>query len=137
MHGCGGYSYNTFSSFSVGSCINEEKVICYQLEFGNYFANVSTECSSRHQGKSEKVLTNAAIYGHALLRIRVVDVYPQSYFPNSSWYVITYLLHLYHMRQSRVENERVFRHILIALLRLKCCITELVEGRAHTHFVVA
>ena len=35
-----------FSGFSVGFCINEE-VICYQLAY------VSTECSSRHQGKSD------------------------------------------------------------------------------------
>ena len=34
--------------------INREKVICYQLEFGNNFADVSTECSSRHQGESER-----------------------------------------------------------------------------------
>ena len=25
---------NAFSGFSVGCCINREKVICYQLEFG-------------------------------------------------------------------------------------------------------
>ena len=26
--------FQTFSGFSVGCCINREKVICYQLEFG-------------------------------------------------------------------------------------------------------
>ena len=43
------------SGFSVGFCINEEKVICYQLELGKYLADVLTECSSRHQGESESV----------------------------------------------------------------------------------
>ena len=42
-----------FSGFSVGCCINEEKVICYQLELGKNFANVSTECSSHHQGPDD------------------------------------------------------------------------------------
>ena len=28
------YMYIPFSGFSVGCCINREKVICYQLEFG-------------------------------------------------------------------------------------------------------
>ena len=43
-----------FSGFSVGCCIIEKKVICYQLEFGRYiFADVSTECSSRHRHPRE------------------------------------------------------------------------------------
>ena len=45
--------YLSCSGFSVDFCINEEKVICYQLELGKYLADVSTECSSRHQGRSE------------------------------------------------------------------------------------
>ena len=54
------------------SCINEEKVILYQLELGNELADVLTECSSRHQGESEEVRTNSAIYSHALLRIHLI-----------------------------------------------------------------
>ena len=34
----------TFSGFSVGFRINEEKVICYQLKPGKYLADISTEC---------------------------------------------------------------------------------------------
>ena len=47
-------------------------MICYQLELGKKLANVSTECSSRHQGESEEVQTNIAIYSHALLGIHVI-----------------------------------------------------------------
>ena len=36
-------------------------------------ADVLTECSSRHQGKSEEVWTNVGIYSHALLRIHRDD----------------------------------------------------------------
>jgi len=58
-----------FSGFSVGCCINKE-VICHQLELGKKLANVSTECSCRHHGKSERTVT---IYSHALLlRIHVI-----------------------------------------------------------------
>ena len=32
--------------------LNEEKVICYQLELGKLLADVLTEYSSCHQGKS-------------------------------------------------------------------------------------
>ena len=49
-----------------------DKVICYQLELGKKLADVLTECSSRHQGKSEELQTNIAIYSHALLRIHVI-----------------------------------------------------------------
>ena len=52
--------------------MNEEKVICFKLELRKYLADVSTECSSCHQGESEKVRTNFAIYGHALLRIHII-----------------------------------------------------------------
>ena len=31
---CGKLGGSSFSGFSVGCCINREKVICYQLEFG-------------------------------------------------------------------------------------------------------
>ena len=34
--------------------------------------NVSTECSSHHQGESEEVQTNVGIYVCALLRIHVI-----------------------------------------------------------------
>ena len=44
---CLGISCKAFSGFSVGCCINEEKIICCQLELGKQY--VSTECSSRHQ----------------------------------------------------------------------------------------
>ena len=54
------------------ACVNEEKVICFQLELGKKLADVSTECSSRHQGESDKVWTNIAIYSHALLRIHII-----------------------------------------------------------------
>ena len=62
----------SFSGFSVGFCINEGKVIWYQLELGKPLADVSTECSSRHEYKSEEVGINVAIYSHALLKIHVV-----------------------------------------------------------------
>ena len=53
------------------NCIRytKEKVICYQLELRKWHADVSTECFSCHQGKSEEVWTNSANYSHALLRI--------------------------------------------------------------------
>ena len=31
----------------------EDKVICYQLELGKQLADILTECSSHHQGKSD------------------------------------------------------------------------------------
>ena len=43
-----GVGNNYFSGFSVGSCINEEKVVCYQLELGKNLADISSECSSHH-----------------------------------------------------------------------------------------
>ena len=42
-----------------------------------------------------KVWTNTAIYSHALLTIHVIDVYPQSYFPNSRWYEIAFFIYMY------------------------------------------
>ena len=63
-----------------------DKVICYELERGKKLADVLTECSSRHQGESEEVQTNIAIYSHALLRIHVIGGQRMaSYFPSSSW----------------------------------------------------
>ena len=35
-------------------------------------ADVSTECSSHHQGESKEVRTNVAIYSHVLLRIGII-----------------------------------------------------------------
>ena len=40
---------------SLLETIDREKVICYQLSSENNFANILTECSSRHQGESEEV----------------------------------------------------------------------------------
>ena len=37
--------------------IDREEVICYQLEFGKELADISTECSSFHQGKVKEVQT--------------------------------------------------------------------------------
>ena len=34
------------------------------------YADVSTECSSRHQGDEKEVRTNIAIYSHALLEVK-------------------------------------------------------------------
>ena len=48
------------------------KKLCYQLELGKELADVSTECCSRHQGESEEVQTNVAIYSHGLLRVHVI-----------------------------------------------------------------
>ena len=61
-----------FSSFSVSFCINEGKVIWYQLKLRKQLADVSTECSSRHECESEEVGINVAIYSHVLLKIHVV-----------------------------------------------------------------
>ena len=44
-------------------CMNEEKVIWHQLYLGK-LADVSTECSSRHQGKKEEVRTLLFIARH-------------------------------------------------------------------------
>ena len=51
-----GSSYLVYSMRTnrLSACRDREKAICYQLEFENNFANVSTECSSRHQGESER-----------------------------------------------------------------------------------
>jgi len=46
------------------------KVVCYQLEVGKIFADVSTECSSHHQAKLKKC-GQTTVYSHALLRIHV------------------------------------------------------------------
>ena len=44
-----------FSGFSVGCCINREKVISVtNLSLENNFADILTEYSSRHQGESER-----------------------------------------------------------------------------------
>ena len=58
-----------FSGFSVGFCINEEKVICCQLELRKYFANIRalmmTGALSRNVGKlfSElKLVTNNLLF---------------------------------------------------------------------------
>ena len=66
---------HNLSDFSVGFCRNEEKVICYQLEFGKELADILTECSSRHQGESEEVRTNIAFiamhyWGYTSLEIK-------------------------------------------------------------------
>ena len=37
-----------------------------------FSSDILTECSSHHQGESEEVRTNVAIYSHALLRIHVI-----------------------------------------------------------------
>ena len=55
----------TFSSFSVGCCINASVT---NLSSENNFA---IECSSHHQDESEEVQTNIAIYSHALPRIHI------------------------------------------------------------------
>ena len=62
-------AHTMLSGFSVGFCNNEEKVICYQLELGKITCDISTECSSCHQGESEEVQTNIS---HALLRTHVI-----------------------------------------------------------------
>ena len=45
--------------------IVEEKVICYQLELGKELADVSTECSSRHQGEILKLVTDNLLFIYA------------------------------------------------------------------------
>ena len=46
---------DTRNGLSDKNITNEGKVIRFQLELGKQLADVSTECSSRHQGKSEEV----------------------------------------------------------------------------------
>ena len=48
----GGERKVSFSGFSVGCCI--ERLSVTNLSSENNFADVSTECSSRHQGESER-----------------------------------------------------------------------------------
>ena len=43
-----------------------EEVIWYHLKLRKELASVLTKCSSHHQGESEEVQTNIAIYSHAL-----------------------------------------------------------------------
>ena len=50
----------------------KRKVICYQLEFEKYLVNISTECSSRHQVKSENCEQMLLFNSHALLRIHII-----------------------------------------------------------------
>ena len=45
-------NYVGFSGFSVGSCLNRKRVLCYQLMMGKLFTSISIECFSLHQGKS-------------------------------------------------------------------------------------
>ena len=45
----------SFSSFSVGFCSNEGKVIWYQLELRKQLADASTECSSCQESESEEM----------------------------------------------------------------------------------
>ena len=77
-------------SYSKKGYISEEKVICYQLELGNKFADVLTQCFNCYPVESEEVRTNAAIYSHALLGIhitggqRLVRIAPPSLSPDHS-----------------------------------------------------
>ena len=52
-----GYTANgtniSFSGFSVGCCI-ERRLSVTNLSSENNFADISTECSSRHLGESER-----------------------------------------------------------------------------------
>ena len=66
MHVC-----SHFSGFSVGCCINREKVYLLPT-WVREIADVSTECSSRHQSESGRSVNNVAIYSQALLRIHVI-----------------------------------------------------------------
>ena len=66
MHVC-----SHFSGFSVGCCINREKVYLLPT-WVREIVDVSTECSSRHQSESGRSVNNVAIYSQALLRIHVI-----------------------------------------------------------------
>ena len=62
------YVFKTSSGFSVDCCINEEKVICYNLRLENNFRPNAPVVISM---KVKKCETNIAIYSYALLRICV------------------------------------------------------------------
>ena len=50
----------------------ERRLSVTNLSSENNFADVSTECSSRHQGEVKEVRNNVAIYSHALPRIHII-----------------------------------------------------------------
>ena len=62
---------SAFSGFSVGYCINREKVICYHLEFGR-FDWMSQSSSGRKWKKCETTLLFIAMHyrGHASLEVK-------------------------------------------------------------------
>ena len=72
-------SYFSVSGFSVGSCTNEQEGYLLPTWVS---ASISTECSSHHQGESEKVWTKCYyyVYSHALLKmsLEAVGIAPPS-----------------------------------------------------------
>ena len=60
----------TLVELSVASQLASHKwggYTCYRLQLRKQLADVSTECSSCHQGEGEEAWKNIAIYSHALL----------------------------------------------------------------------
>ena len=58
---------STFSGFSVGCCINRERLSVTNLSSENNFADISTECSSRHQGESGRSAKQSTLTEYTVL----------------------------------------------------------------------
>ena len=65
-------TYFLFSGFSVGSCINEEKLSVTNLSSENNLLTFRLNAPVVIRVKLKEVRTNIAIYSHTLLRIHVI-----------------------------------------------------------------
>ena len=61
--------------------MSEEKVICYQLELGKYLADISTQCSIRHQGASyyckvhmQVFTVTSALFTHKICKNKYMEM---------------------------------------------------------------